>query len=49
MHVGLDDEDRPATAASPKNQRLVNPGFASAWDEGGLVIPRRGFAGSGSH
>jgi 2,5-diketo-D-gluconate reductase B len=32
MHVGLDDEDRQAIAALPKNQRFVNPGFAPAWD-----------------
>jgi hypothetical protein len=44
LHVGIDDEDRPAVAAPPKNQRLVNPGFAPAWDEGGLVILRCGLA-----
>jgi hypothetical protein len=33
----------------PKNQLYVNPAFALAWDQGGLVILRRGFAGSGSH
>jgi 2,5-diketo-D-gluconate reductase B len=32
LHVGLDDEDRQAIAALPKNKRLVNPGFAPAWD-----------------
>jgi len=32
LHVGLDDEDRQAIAALPKNQRCVNPGFAPAWD-----------------
>ena len=32
LHVGLDDEDRQAIAGLPKNQRLVNPGFAPAWD-----------------
>ncbi|WP_375412527.1 aldo/keto reductase [uncultured Bradyrhizobium sp.] len=32
LHVGLDDEDRAAIAALPKNKRLVNPGFAPAWD-----------------
>jgi len=31
-HVGLDDEDRAAIAALPKNQRFVNPGFAPEWD-----------------
>ena len=44
LHVGLDDEDRQAIAALPKNQRFVNPGFASAWDEGGLVMLRRSLA-----
>ena len=44
LHVGLDDEDRQAIAALPKNQRLVNRGFAPSWDEGGLVILRRGLA-----
>jgi 2,5-diketo-D-gluconate reductase B len=32
LHVGLDDEDRQAIAALPKNQRFVSPGFAPAWD-----------------
>ena len=32
LHVGLDDEDRQAIAALPKDKRLVNPGFAPAWD-----------------
>jgi 2,5-diketo-D-gluconate reductase B len=32
LHVGLDDEDRGAIAALAKNKRLVNPGFAPAWD-----------------
>jgi 2,5-diketo-D-gluconate reductase B len=32
LHVGLDDEDRQAIAALPKNQRFVNPGSAPAWD-----------------
>jgi 2,5-diketo-D-gluconate reductase B len=32
LHVGLDDEDRRAIAALPKNQRFVSPGFAPAWD-----------------
>jgi 2,5-diketo-D-gluconate reductase B len=32
QHLGLDDEDRAAIAALPKNTRLVNPGFAPAWD-----------------
>ena len=32
LHVGLDDEDRQAIAALPKNRRCVNPGFAPAWD-----------------
>jgi 2,5-diketo-D-gluconate reductase B len=32
LHVGLDDEDRQAIAALPKNMRCVNPGFAPAWD-----------------
>src|SRR3979411_1288757 len=32
QHVGLDDEDRQAIAALPKNQRCVNPGFSPAWD-----------------
>ena len=44
LHVGLDDEDRQAIAALPKNQRFVNAGFASAWDEDGLVMLRRGLA-----
>jgi 2,5-diketo-D-gluconate reductase B len=32
LKLRLDDEDRKAIAALPKNQRLVNPGFAPAWD-----------------
>ena len=32
LHVGLDDEDKQAIAALPKNQRFVSPGFAPAWD-----------------
>jgi 2,5-diketo-D-gluconate reductase B len=32
LHIGLDDEDRQAIAALPKNLRCVNPGFAPAWD-----------------
>ena len=32
LHVGLDDEDRAAIAALPKNKRFVNPGFAPEWD-----------------
>jgi 2,5-diketo-D-gluconate reductase B len=32
LHIGLDDEDRAAVAALPKNKRFVNPGFAPAWD-----------------
>jgi 2,5-diketo-D-gluconate reductase B len=32
MTLKLDDEDRKAIAALPKNQRFVNPGFAPAWD-----------------
>jgi 2,5-diketo-D-gluconate reductase B len=32
LHIGLDDEDRAAISALPKNQRCVNPGFAPAWD-----------------
>jgi 2,5-diketo-D-gluconate reductase B len=32
LHIGLDDEDRAAIAGLPKNKRLVNPGFAPAWD-----------------
>jgi 2,5-diketo-D-gluconate reductase B len=30
LNVGLDDEDRQAIAALPKDQRCVNPGLA--WD-----------------
>jgi 2,5-diketo-D-gluconate reductase B len=32
LNVGLDDEDRQAIAGLPKDKRLVNPGFAPAWD-----------------
>lgn len=32
LRVVLDDEDRSAIAALPKDQRMVNPGFAPAWD-----------------
>ncbi len=32
LNVKLDDEDRKAIAALPKNQRFVSPGFAPAWD-----------------
>jgi 2,5-diketo-D-gluconate reductase B len=33
LHVKLDDEDRAAIAALPKNKRFVNPGFAPVWDQ----------------
>ena len=32
QHIGLDDEDRQAIAALPKDRRCVNPGFAPVWD-----------------
>jgi 2,5-diketo-D-gluconate reductase B len=32
LKVILDDEDRRAIAALPKNQRCVSPGFGPAWD-----------------
>ncbi|WP_425404712.1 aldo/keto reductase [Hwanghaeella sp.] len=32
MDVVLDEEDRAAIAALPKNKRFVNPGFAPDWD-----------------
>ncbi len=32
LKVTLDDEDRKAIAALPKNKRCVSPGFAPAWD-----------------
>jgi 2,5-diketo-D-gluconate reductase B len=32
LRVRLDDDDRKAIAALPKNKRFVNPGFAPAWD-----------------
>jgi 2,5-diketo-D-gluconate reductase B len=32
LKVSLDDDDRKAIAALPKNQRFVNPPFAPAWD-----------------
>jgi 2,5-diketo-D-gluconate reductase B len=32
LKIMLDDADRAAIAALPKSQRLVNPGFAPAWD-----------------
>ena len=32
LHIGLDDEDRAAIAALPKNKRFVIPGFAPVWD-----------------
>jgi 2,5-diketo-D-gluconate reductase B len=33
MKLVLDDADRAAIAALPKTQRMVNPGFAPAWDK----------------
>ncbi len=33
MKIELDDADRAAIAALPKTQRMVNPGFAPAWDK----------------
>jgi 2,5-diketo-D-gluconate reductase B len=33
LKLTLDDADRKAIAALPKNKRWVNPGFAPAWDE----------------
>ncbi len=35
LHVALDEADRAAIAALPKDQRCVNPGFAPAWDKVG--------------
>ncbi len=32
LEVKLDEADRKAIAALPKNQRFVSPGFAPAWD-----------------
>ncbi len=32
LRLGLDDDDRKAIAALPKDQRFVNPGFAPEWD-----------------
>ncbi len=32
LNIGLDDEDRQAIAALPKDRRCVNPGFAPLWD-----------------
>ena len=32
LRLTLDDEDRRAIAALPKNRRFVNPAFAPAWD-----------------
>jgi 2,5-diketo-D-gluconate reductase B len=32
QNIGLDDEDRQAIAALPKDRRCVNPGFAPVWD-----------------
>ena len=32
LNIGLDDADRQAIAALPKDKRCVNPGFAPAWD-----------------
>jgi 2,5-diketo-D-gluconate reductase B len=32
LQMGLDDEDMKAIAGLPKDRRLVNPGFAPAWD-----------------
>jgi len=32
LKLNLDDDDRKAIAALPKDRRCVNPGFAPAWD-----------------
>jgi 2,5-diketo-D-gluconate reductase B len=32
QNLVLDDADRAAIAALPKNERFVNPGFAPSWD-----------------
>jgi 2,5-diketo-D-gluconate reductase B len=32
INIGLDDEDRQAIAALPKDRRCVSPGFAPEWD-----------------
>jgi len=32
LKLRLDDDDRSAIAALPKNLRCVNPGFAPTWD-----------------
>ncbi len=34
LKLRLDDADRAAIAALPKNQRLISPAFAPRWDEG---------------
>ena len=33
LKIELDDTDRAAIAGLPKSQRMVNPGFAPAWDK----------------
>jgi 2,5-diketo-D-gluconate reductase B len=33
LALQLDDEDRRAIAALPKDRRFVNPPFAPAWDQ----------------
>jgi 2,5-diketo-D-gluconate reductase B len=32
LRLTLDEQDRRAIAALPKNRRFVNPSFAPAWD-----------------
>jgi len=40
LKLKLDDEDRKAIAALPKDKRFVNPGFAPAWGlKGECVVP----------
>ncbi len=32
LNIGLDDEDRQAIAALPKDKRCVNPALGPVWD-----------------
>jgi len=40
LSIKLDDSDRAAIAALPKNQRFVDPGFAPLWDASGISVSR---------
>lgn len=47
LAIRLDNEDRAAIAALPKDQRYVRPPFAPDWDEGSVVLRGEGDSSNG--